>query len=136
MNGETGVAAYKRSLWIGRVLTGLVVVFMVIDGVGKLLEIAPVMDACAPLQIPEWVIPGLGGVLILATTVYAIPQTSILGAILLTGYLGGAVWTHVRMGEPIFPMIFPVLLGATLWLAIYLREPRLRLLVPLRSTPS
>ncbi|MDR3618194.1 MAG: DoxX family protein [Paludisphaera borealis] len=123
----------KKALWIGRGLSGLGVLFLLFDGVGKVLKIAPVMEACAPLEIPESVIPGLGIVLILATLVYAIPRTSILGAIVLTGYLGGAVWTHVRMGGPVFPMVFPVLFGAILWSGLYLREPRLRALIPLRG---
>ncbi|APW60426.1 DoxX family protein [Paludisphaera borealis] len=123
----------KNALWIGRGLSGLGVLFLLFDGVGKVLKIAPVMEACAPLEIPESVIPGLGIVLILATLLYAVPQTSILGAIVLTGYLGGAVWTHVRMGGPVFPMVFPVLFGAILWSGLYLREPRLRALIPLRG---
>jgi len=135
MNGETLIAPSnsRAALWIGRILSGLAVLFLLVDGMGKVLKLAPVMEACAPLQIPEWVIPGLGVVLILSTLVYAIPQTSILGAVVLTGYLGGAVWTHVRMGEPVFSMVFPILFGAIVWLGIYLREPRLRALLPLRS---
>jgi hypothetical protein len=133
MQVETLNAPSKTPLWIGRGLSGLAVLFLLFDGIGKVLKIAPVMEACAPLQVPEWVIPGLGVVLILSTLVYAIPPTSILGAIVLTGYLGGAVWTHVRMGEPIFPMVFPILFGAILWLGLYLREPHLRDLIPLRG---
>lgn len=136
MNAEPPITPSRMALRFGRILTGLIVLFVAIDGIGKVLKIAPVMEACIPLEIPERVIPGLGGALILATSLHAIPQTSILGAILLTGYLGGAVWTHVRMGGPVFPMIFPVILGAILWLAMYLREPTLRALIPLLSMRS
>ena len=92
----------------------------------------PVLEASSQLELPERVIPALGAILIAATLLHAVPTTSILGAIVLTGYLGGATWTHVRMGGPVFPMVFPALFGALLWCGLYLREPRLRALVPLR----
>src|SRR5205823_3716693 len=82
------------------------------DGIAKVLRVTPVLEASARLDVPERVIPGLGVVLIAATLLYAFPTTSVLGAIVLTGYLGGATWTHVRMGGPVFPMVFPVLFGA------------------------
>src|SRR5579883_1749634 len=116
----------------GRVLTALVVLFLLFDGIAKVLRVAPVLEASARMEVPERVIPGLGAVLIAATLLHAVPATSILGAIVLTGYLGGATWTHVRMGGPIFPMIFPALVGALLWGGLYLREPRLRALIPVR----
>jgi hypothetical protein len=90
------------------------------------------MKVCAQLEVPERVVPGLGVVLIVATLVYAIPQTTVLGAVVLTGYLGGATWTHVRMGGPIFPIIFPSLVAAMIWGGLLLREPRLRALFPVR----
>jgi hypothetical protein len=99
------------------------------------MKVAPVLEACAQLQIPERVIPGLGIVLVVAALIYALPQTSVLGAIVLTGYLGGATWTHVRMGGPVFPMVFPGLFSAILWGGLYLREPRVRALFPLRLQP-
>src|SRR3954469_23400333 len=83
-------------------------------------------------------IPGLGFVLIAATLIYAIPQTAVLGAVVLTGYLGGATWTHVRMGGPIFPIVFPSLVAAMIWGGLLLREPRLRALFPVqrRTLPA
>jgi hypothetical protein len=124
--------ASKATLWAGRILTALLVLFLLFDGIAKVMKVAPVLEACAQLEIPERVIPGLGIVLIVATLIYAVPRTSVLGAIVLTGYLGGATWTHVRMGGPVFPMIFPGLFGAILWGALFLREPRLRAIVPVR----
>jgi DoxX-like protein len=125
-------AASHAMLWTGRVLSGLIVVFMLFDGVCKVIMIAPVKEACAELGIPESVTPFIGIVLIGCTCLYAIPQTSMLGAILLTGYLGGAVATHVRMGGPAFPIVFATLMGVVAWCGLYVREPRLWALVPLR----
>jgi DoxX-like protein len=124
----------KKSLWTGRVASGLVILFLLFDSVGKLLKPAPVVEGTIELGYPESVIVGLGIVLLISTLLYAIPLTSVLGAILLTGYLGGAVATHVRVGNPLFThMLFPVYLGVLLWLGLYLREERLRALIPLRS---
>jgi hypothetical protein len=108
------------------------VLFLLFDGVAKVMKVAPVLEACARLDVPERVIPGLGAVLIAAALVYAFPRTSLLGAIVLTGYLGGATWTHVRMGGPAFPIAFPGLVAALIWGGLYLREPRLRALLPMR----
>jgi hypothetical protein len=123
----------KPALWTGRILSGLSVLFLLFDGIAKVMKAAPVLEASTSLEVPLRVIPGLGVVLITATLLYAIPQTSVLGAIVLTGYLGGAIWTHVRMGGPVFPMVFPVIVAALIWGGLYLREPRLRRLVPLRT---
>ena len=126
--------ASRPASWAGRTLSTLAVLFLLLDGVAKVLKIGPVIEACARLDVPERLVPGLGAILIAATLLHALPATSILGAITLTGYLGGAVWTHVRIGGPAFPMVFPALLGAMLWGGLYLREPRLRALVPLRRS--
>src|SRR3954451_18318541 len=133
MQFETQTApASKAATWAGRVLTALAVLFLLFDGVAKVMMVAPVLEACAQLQVPERVIPGLGVVLIVSTLIYAFPPTSVLGAIILTGYLGGATWTHVRMGGPAFPMVFPILFGALIWGGLALREPRLWALIPVR----
>ena len=131
-DGPAASRASRHASWAGRILSTLAVLFLLFDGVAKALKLEPVIEACARLDVPERVIPGLGTVLIAATLLYALPATSVLGAIVLTGYLGGAVWTHVRIGGPVFPMVFPALIGALLWGSLYLREPRLRALVPLR----
>ena len=117
----------------GYVLSGLPVIFLLLDGVMKLFKPAFVVDATTKLGYHESTIVPLGIVLVVCTLIYLFPATSVLGAILLTGYLGGAVATHVRMGEGAFPIVFPVILGAFVWGGLYLRDPRLRALVPLRS---
>ncbi len=99
----------------------------------KLVKPAPVVEATVRLGYPESVIVGMGIVLLACTVLYLIPRTAILGTILLTGYLGGAVATHVRVGEGLFPVLFPVVFGALLWGGLWLRDERLRALIPLRG---
>jgi hypothetical protein len=126
--------ASKKRLWAGRILSGLVVLLLIPDGIIKFIKPAPVVDAFAHLGLPLSISVTLGILLLLCTALYAIPRTSVLGAILLTGYLGGAVATHLRIGDPLFShVLFPTYLGVLLWLGLYLREERLRALIPLRS---
>jgi hypothetical protein len=120
-------------LWVGRVFTALAVLFLLFDGVAKVMKVVPVIEASARLGIPGHVIPGLGALLIAATLIYAFPRTSPLGAILLTGYLGGAICAHVRAGDPAFPTVFPAIVAAIAWGGLYLREPRLGMLIPVRQ---
>jgi hypothetical protein len=124
----------KTSLWIGRIAGGLPSLFLLVDGGMKLAKPAVVVEATTKLGYPESVIIPLGIVLIACTLLYLIPPTSVLGAILLTGYLGGAVSTHVRAAEGLFPVVFPIVFGALLWLGLYLNDTRLRALIPLRSS--
>jgi hypothetical protein len=92
-----------------------------------------VIDAFAHLGWPLNTAPILGIILLTCVTVYVIPRTSIVGAILLTGYLGGAVATHLRVGDPLFShILFPTYMGTLLWLGLYLRDNRLRSFIPLR----
>jgi len=130
---ETQTTVSKANLWAGRIVGGFVALFLLSDGVAKLFKPASVVDATVKLGYSESVIIPLGIVLIVCTILYLIPVTSVLGAILLTGYLGGAVATHVRTGEGMFPIIFPIIMGIMLWLGIYLCDTRLRNLVPLRQ---
>jgi hypothetical protein len=120
----------KTRLWTGRVLSGLVVAFMVMDGVMKLFKPAFVVQATIQLGYPESTIVGIGITLLACTLLYVIPRTSILGAILLTGYLGGAVASGVRASTPLFNIVFPIVFGGIAWLGIWLRDQRLRELVP------
>jgi hypothetical protein len=120
-------------LWVGRAMSGVPALFLLLDGVMKLVKPPFVVETTVQLGYPEGVILGLGIVLVASTVVYLIPRTSVLGAILLTGYLGGAVATHVRVGEGPFPVLFPVLVGALLWGGLVLRDARLRTLLPLRG---
>ena len=122
----------KTMLWAGRIISGLVALFLLVDGVMKLVKAEVVVKTTLELGYPESVIVGLGVVLTACTVLYLIPRTSILGAILLTGYLGGAVATHVRVGEGLFPVLFPVVFGGLIWGGLFLRDDRLRSLIPVR----
>lgn len=123
----------------GRLLTGIImsalpVLFLLMDGVMKLMKPEFVVKATVQLGYPESVILPLGIVVLFCVILYVIPRTAVLGAILLTGYLGGAVATHVRAGDPLFShTLFPVYFGILVWGGLYLREERLRALIPLRS---
>ena len=134
MPSEPQVSATKRQRWAGRIMSGLGVAFLLMDGVMKLFRPAVVREAFARLGYPESEIIGVGVLLLICTALYLIPRASILGALLLTGYLGGAVATHVRVGDPLLShVLFPTYIAALLWVGLYLREPRLRALVPLTS---
>ncbi len=120
--------------WAGYILSAIPVLLLLMDSVGKFVKPEPVVTGTVELGYSESVILPLGIVLLICTILYVIPQTAILGAILLTGYLGGAVATHVRVGSPLFThTLFPVYLGVFIWLGLYLRDKRLRGIVPLRS---
>ena len=122
-------ASNKGALWAGRIISGLPVLFLLVDGIMKLVKPRVVVEATVQLGYPESVIVGIGVVLVACTILYLIPRTAVLGAILLTGYLGGAVATHVRVGGPVFPIIFAAILGVMLWGGLYLRDERVRTLV-------
>lgn len=119
--------------WAGRILSGLAAAFLVMDGGLKLFKPAFVVAANVQLGYPESTIVGIGIALLTCTTLYLIPRTSILGAILLTGYLGGAVASNVRVGTALFNVLFPVLFAGLVWGGLLLREERLRGLLPLKS---
>jgi hypothetical protein len=123
----------KGSLWAGRILSGFLVLFLIFDGVGKAFKLPQVVEATVRVGFPESTIIGMGIALLVSTALYVIPQTSVLGAILLTGYLGGATATNVRAGTGAFNTSFPVIFGILVWLGLYLRESRLRKLIPLRG---
>jgi hypothetical protein len=127
------VTASKRALWAGRVIGGLPTLFLLFDAIGKLVKPAPVVEGTLQLGYQASVLAPLGIVLLACTILYAIPRTAILGAILLTGYLGGAVATHVRVDNPLLThTLFPIYFGVMLWGSLYLRDPRVRALLPLR----
>lgn len=126
----------KKGLWAGRIMSGLAVAFLAFDVVLKFLKPAPapVVEAFAHLGWSLSLAPVLGTILLVSTVLYVIPNTSVFGAIVLTGYLGGAVSTHLRAGDPLFShVLFPTYLGVLLWGGLYFREDRLRALIPLRS---
>ncbi len=123
----------KARLWSSRIMSGLPAIFLLVDGGSKLFKPSQVVEATTQLGYPESVIIGLGLTLLACTVLYLLPRTAILGAILLTGYLGGAVATHVRVGGPLFNIIFPVLFGVLLWGGLWLRDHRLQELIPVRT---
>ena len=121
------------ALWTGRVLSGLVILFLLFDAVIKLIPLDVVIETSRQLGIPTNLAVTLGVLTLLGTLLYAYPRTSVLGAILLTGYLGGAIYVHVRAGSPLFShTLFGVYLGILLWDGLYLRDERLRLIFPWR----
>jgi len=119
------VAVGKKRVWVGRILSFLPALFLLFDGVMKLIKPAFVVEATVRLGYSERVIFGLGVVLVASTLIYLIPRTAILGAILLTGYLGGAVATHVRAEQGWFEILFPVVIGILLWGGLVLRDDQL-----------
>jgi len=126
-------ATSKGMLWTSRVISGLVVLFMLFDSITKIIKIPQVIDATVKVGFPASTVVPIGITLLVCVILYIIPQTSVLGAILLVGYLGGAVSTDVRAGQPVFNSVFAITFGVLTWLGLYLREPRLRALVPFKS---
>jgi hypothetical protein len=123
----------------GHVMSGLVIAFMLLDGGMKLVPLDVVIKATAGLGYPPSIAlaRGIGVVGLLCTALYAFPRTAVLGAILLTAYMGGAVATHLRIGSPLFThILFGVYLGVLLWGGLFLRDARLRGLLPLVSPPD
>ena len=131
---ENVKAKSKGLLWTGRVLTGLTVLFMLFDAVGKFAMPPQVSEACVRLGLPLSTVTSIGILLLVSTVVYAIPRTAVLGAVLLTGYLGGAVAIQMRAGSPVFETVFPVLFGVVAWAGVYLRDCKLRAVFPIRRS--
>lgn len=124
--------ASNGTIWTGRVVSGLVIAFLLADGAMKLVPLQVVVETSEQLGIPGHLARALGVLTILCTVLYAIPRTAVLGAILLTGYLGGAMAIHLRVGSPLFThLLFGLYLGLMVWAGLYLRSERLRALIPL-----
>jgi len=123
----------KTWIWVGRSMSTLVVLFSAFDGITKVLKNPHVLSASADLGYSVRSIVLIGALLVACAALYAIPRTAILGAILLTGYLGGAVASNIRVGHPVFECVFPVIFGMLAWGGIFVREPRLRKLIPFRQ---
>jgi peptidoglycan/LPS O-acetylase OafA/YrhL len=136
---DTGTTS-KGMLWGGRILSILLIMFFLFDSIPKIIKADFVLKATKDLGFPEFAIPGIGIALLVATILYVIPRTAILGAILITGYLGGATATQIfastHPGQP-FPLAgaiaFPVVFGILVWLSLWLQDGRLRSLIPLRK---
>ena len=137
MNIQHGKAPIaKPALWTGRVLSGLAILFLLFDGAIKLVPWPVVTETMDRIGYgsSENLARALGAITIACSVLYAIPPTSILGAILLTGYLGGAIASHVRIGSPLFShVLFGLYLGLMLWAGLWLRDRSLRALMPFRS---
>ena len=134
---RTGSNAGSRgALWTGRVFSTLAVVFLLFDSIGKLLQVPPVLAGSTQLGYPASTVLPIGVILLLCVVTYVVPSTSVLGAVLLTGFLGGAVATHVRVENPLFShTLFPIYVALFVWGGLFLRDPRLRQLFPLAQSP-
>ena len=123
------------ALWTGRVMSAIVILFMIFDAAIKLIPIQPVIDTMAQLGYPSTaaLARGIGIIGVIGIVLYAWPRTSVLGAILLTGLFGGAIATHLRIGSPVFThLLFGLYLGLLTWGGLYLRDPRVRAMIPFR----
>ena len=123
----------KKMVWAGRIMSGLATLFLLMDAVMKVIRVRVAVEGTVQAGYPDSTVVGIGLSLLVSTLLYAIPQTSVLGAILVTGYLGGAVATNVRMSAPLFSYILtPVYVGVLVWGGLYLRDERVRALIPVR----
>ena len=130
---STQTASSKKRLWASWIMGGLPALFLLLDAIMKFVKPAAVVEGTLKVGFPESTIVGLGIALLLSTLLYLFPRTAVLGAILLTGYLGGAVATNVRVLGPVFNIVFPIVFGALLWGALWLRDRRLQALLPFRT---
>jgi len=132
---QEGAMTGNKALWAGRILSGLAVLFLLFDATLKVLQLPVAVQGTRELGYPESVILGLGIVQLVCLVLYLVPRTSVLGAVLWTGYLGGAVATHVRIGHPLLShVLFPVYVATLLWAGLWLRDERLRAVFPIRAT--
>ena len=130
---ETAPVSRKKQR-AGEILSGIAVLFLLFDSIIKVMVIAPVAESFSQLGYPVSLSRGIGLLELVCLVTYVIPRTSILGAILLTGYLGGAVATHVRVGSPLFThILFPIYVAALLWGGLFLRDQRVRTLINPRT---
>lgn len=134
---EQAMGISKGRMWAGWIITGLISAFMLLDAAMKLAKPKPVIDAFARTGWPTELSVTLGVILLVSTALYLIPRTEILGAILLTGYLGGAVATNLRLENPLFSnTLFPVYFGVLVWGALWLRDRKIQELIPMRKERS
>jgi hypothetical protein len=131
MPSATQLAPVSKLVWVGRIISGLMIAFLLFDGGIKILKLPAAVEGTARLGYPTSVVQAIGVLALVCVLLYAIPRTAVLGAILLTGYLGGATATQVRVQDQWF--LFPVVLGMLVWAGLYFRDERLRALIPLSS---
>ena len=129
-----GIASMSKApVWTGRAISGLVILFLIFDGATKVLKVPQVLQASTRLHLSIADTVGIGIVLLVCTALYAIPRTAILGAILLTGYLGGATAIQLQAQSPAFENAFPVIFGVLVWSGLFLRDAQVRSITPLRA---
>ncbi|MBA3948029.1 MAG: DoxX family protein [Herpetosiphonaceae bacterium] len=121
----------RLTVWTGRILSGVAILFLAFDGIIKILQLAPAVQSSIQLGLPGSVVPVIGVLEMVCLLIYVVPRTALLGAILLTGYLGGAVATQMHAGAALFPVVFPAIIGALVWGGLFLRDETLRTLMPL-----
>ena len=126
------VTSSKPMLWTGRILSALAILFLTFDSVIKVLTLPPAVESTTQLGYAASLLLGLGLLELLCLVLYIIPRTAVLGAIVMTGYLGGAIATHIRAGSPLFSVVFPVIIGLLLWGGLFFRNHQLRALIPLQ----
>ena len=124
----------RGQLWTARVMATLAVLFLTFDATIHTLDLQVVKDASVQLGLPEGLMVQMGILEAILIVLYLVPRTAILGAVLWTGYLGGAILTNLRVGLPLFShVLFPTYIAALLWIPLWIREPRLRALLPFRK---
>jgi hypothetical protein len=129
---STQTASSKKRLWASWIMGGLPALFLLLDASMKFVKPAAVVEGSLKVGFPESALVGIGIALFLSTLLYLVPRTAVLGAILLTGYLGGAVATNVRVVGPVFNIAFPIIFATLLWGGLWLRDRRLHDLLPIR----
>jgi hypothetical protein len=129
---STSITPSPKTLWAGRSISGVAVLFLLLDTLAHLAVPPPVADAFREIGFPLGLSVSLGVLEAILIVIYVLPPTAILGSILLTGYLGGAVAIHLRVEHPVFQMLFPVIVGVLIWGGVFVREAQLRALIPLR----
>jgi len=135
MQANEAAPVSNPALWTGRVMSALVILFLIFDAVIKLVPMQVVTDTMAELGYPPTagIARGIGIITVICVALYAWPRTAVLGAILMTGLLGGAIATHLRIGSPVFThLLFGLYLGLLAWGGLYLRDPRVRAMIPFR----
>lgn len=131
----TGRSLPKAAIWAGRILSGIAIVFLLMDGAIKLVPLDIVIETSKQLGIPTGLARTLGVLTLAGTILYAIPRTAVLGAIMLTGYLGGAIYTHVLANSPLFShTLFSIYLACFIWGGLWLRDPAVRAILPFRRS--
>lgn len=123
----TGKLLSNKTIWTGRVISYLCILFLLFDAIMKIIRESHSVEGSVALGWPDTAIIGIGIILLVSTILYIIPATAILGAILLTGYLGGAIAIMFRAGQPYY---FPVIVGILLWTGLWIRDEKLRLMIP------